>query len=53
MAKLTKTQKKKLVTDILNKTKKLFMQPSGWWIVSTKDMDTIEKLCAKFMKRIG
>ena len=56
--KLTKTQKKRLVQEIRSKTQKLYTQ--SWLpgvttgaVVSTKDMEAIERLCAKFMKRIG
>ena len=58
MPKMTKTQKKRLVQDILAKSMKLYMQPvkfqtgsSG--VMSVKDMEAMERLCAKWMKRIG
>lgn len=57
MARLTKTQKKRMVKEIESKTKKLFM--FGFYgvrnesIVDVKDMAAIEKLCKKFMNRIG
>ena len=56
MSKMTKAQKKRMVKDILNKTKKLFMSGRGTIhsdVASTKDMEAIERLCAKWMKRIG
>lgn len=56
MGKLTKTQKKRLVNDIMSKTKKLYMSDlKGWelYVVSTKDLEAIERLTAKWMKRIG
>lgn len=55
MARLTKTQKKRLVKEIESKAKKLYMVPTLdiVKVVNTKDMEAIEKLCAKFMKRIG
>ncbi len=55
MAKLTKTQKKRLVKEIESKAKKLYLwawAPSGSPIIETKDMQAIEKMFAKFMKRI-
>jgi tRNA(Arg) A34 adenosine deaminase TadA len=57
MAKMTKTQKKRMISEIQKKSKKLYMDaaeyPFNAVIVSTKDMEAIEKLCAKWMKRIG
>jgi hypothetical protein len=55
MAKLTKTQRKRLVSEIQKKTKKLYMSPdfAHQVIVSTKDMEAIDRLCAKWMKRLG
>jgi len=57
MAKMTKTQKKRLISEIEKKSKKLYMGDgitfSQGYIVSTRDMEAIEKLCAKWMKRIG
>ena len=57
MARLTKTQKKRMVKEIESKAKKLYM--FGFYgirnesIVDVKDMAAIEKLCKKFMNRIG
>jgi hypothetical protein len=56
--KLTKTQKKRLVQDILSKSMKLYTQPVRYQdgssgVMSVKDMEAIERLCAKWMKRIG
>ena len=61
MAKMTKAQKKRMVRDIQNKAKKLFMD--DWSsarkegranvIVNVADVTAIEKLCTKWMKRIG
>ena len=59
MAKLTKAQQKRMVKDIMAKTQKLFMSGSGRSnvlksaVVNGADMMAIEKLCAKWMKRIG
>ena len=58
MAKLTKTQKKRLVSEIQKKTKKFYLDQATWVatgvnMVSTKDMEAIDRLCAKWMKRIG
>jgi len=51
MAKMTKTQKKRAVKDILSKSKKLFM--ADMETLDWKDMGAIEKLCKKWLKRIG
>lgn len=59
MAKMTKAQAKRMVRDIEAKTKKLYTMNWGSKnvtsnvIVSTPDMAAIEKLTAKWMKRIG
>lgn len=59
MAKMTKAQKKRMVKEILSKSKKLYMVTTTTYssneppILSTKDMEAIERLCAKWMKRIG
>jgi len=58
MGSMTKSQKKRLVQDILNKSKKLYMidvigQYRGVEIIDTKDMSAIERMCKKWMKRIG
>ena len=55
---LTKTEARRLVTNIESKTKKLFIKPartsSGILarVVSVQDMAAIEKLCAKWMNRL-
>lgn len=51
--KLTKPQEKRLVKEIHSKTKKLFIVSGITSIVSVADMAAIDKLCAKWMKRIG
>lgn len=57
MPKLTKAQQKRLVKEILSKSKKLYTvdiySPGPITPVNTQDMAAIEKLCAKWMKRIG
>lgn len=57
MAKMTKAQKKRMVKDIMKKTQKLYMSDDNSaytaWVVSIADMSAIEKLCNKWMKRIG
>jgi len=55
MVKMTKTQEKRAVKSVLQKTKRLYMQDKfvGSSIISTQDMAAIEKLCSKWMKRIG
>ena len=56
MAKLTKTQAKRLVRDIESKAKKLYTHSTPSAIrhpLSTKDMQTIEKLCSSWLKKIG
>ena len=51
MAKMTKAQEKRMVKAILQKTKKLFNQYDS--ILTTQDMAAMEKLCKKWLKRIG
>tara|TARA_Y100001973_G_C5201792_1_gene338376 strand:- start:3660 stop:3842 length:183 start_codon:yes stop_codon:yes gene_type:complete len=60
MAKMTKAQAKRMVRDIESKAKKLFvnertkgMSGNMAGVVSVQDMAAIEKLCSKWMKRIG
>ena len=52
MAKMTKAQAKRLVISIESKTQKLFLLKGGN-MVDAKDMIAIEKLCSKWLKRIG
>ena len=52
MSKLTKAQEKRLVRAINSKTKKLFTD-TRIHLVSVADMSAIEKLTAKWLKRIG
>lgn len=59
MPKLTKTQKKRLISEIMSKTSKLYMfshtdmagHPEH--IVSTKDIEAVERLTSKWLKRLG
>jgi len=56
MAKLTKAQQKRLVRDAQRKLQKLYVGPmfdKGPSIVSTADIMAIDKLCKKFLQRIG
>jgi len=57
MVKMTKAQKKRMVRDIQSKASKLYLEPLSLTgqpvIVTVNDMAAIEKLCAKFIKRIG
>jgi hypothetical protein len=61
MAKMTKVQAKRMVRDIEAKCKKLYFTQkssrsrtfSTVGIISIQDMDKIEKMCSKWMKRIG
>lgn len=59
MARLTKSQQKRLARDINAKAKKLFMVVlhgqgrAGSHIVSVSDMAAIERLTTKWLKRIG
>lgn len=59
MAKMTKAQQKRMVRDIMAKTQKLFMSGAGRSdvlksaVVNGADMIAIEKMCSKWMKRIG
>jgi len=53
MAKMTKTQARRLVKEIENKTKKLFIQghsASTLVRVTVKDMETVKRLCDKWNK---
>ena len=54
---MTKTQKKRMVREIDNKVKKLYFTSAdfatGKQIVTAQDMIAIQKLCSKWMKRIG
>ena len=55
MPRLTKSQQKRLVIDAHKKIGKLYR--SIWItdnvVVSTKDMEAIDKLCQQWTKRIG
>tara|TARA_Y100000310_G_C20315119_1_gene638056 strand:+ start:315 stop:470 length:156 start_codon:yes stop_codon:yes gene_type:complete len=51
MAKMTKAQEKRMIKSILQKSKKLFYQPDS--VFTTQDMAAMEKLCKKWLKRIG
>ena len=55
--KMTKAQQKRMITDIKKKVSKLFIEPLSLTgqsvVVTTNDMAAIEKLCSKWMKRIG
>jgi hypothetical protein len=59
MPKMTKAQQKRMVKDILKKTKKLYMSEvrnmgSAYSIiVNNKDVEAVERMCSKWMKRIG
>jgi len=52
MAKLTKTQKKRLVKEIKSKATKLYMLDFPV-IMSMKDYDAIRKICDRVMNKIG
>jgi len=54
MAKLTKTEKKRLITAIEQKTKKLYMQSGvSDQTVTAADMEAIHRMCKKWGKRAG
>ena len=59
MPRLTKTQAKRLITDILSKTQKLYMSTGQTrslalrTVVNTKDMEAVERLTEKWLKRLG
>jgi hypothetical protein len=59
LPKLTKTQKKRLVNDILAKTQKLYLYGTvdpaqgKFGLVDRADMDAISRICKKLLKRIG
>ena len=54
---ITLAQQKRMVRDILGKSMKLYLNKGQLrdksYVVSTADMAAMEKLCAKWMKRIG
>jgi hypothetical protein len=51
---MTKAQKKRMALDVLKKTQKLFQRTDlNLGIVSVQDMVAIEKMTAKWIKRIG
>mgnify|MGYP003149147751 CR=1 FL=1 len=54
---ITLAQQKRMVRDILGKSMKLYLNKGQLrdksHVVSTADMAAMEKLCAKWMKRIG
>ena len=52
MPKLTKTQKRRLANDILNKSKKLW-GADFQVVMSTKDYIAIEAIISRTLKRIG
>jgi flagellar motor switch protein FliG len=55
MAKNTKAEQKRLIESIISKTKRMFLQlPSTDYAkVSVKDVEVIERICAKWLKRMG
>ena len=54
MPKLTKTQKKRLISAIEEKTKKLYMQSGiADQTVTAADMEAIHRMCKKWGKRAG
>jgi hypothetical protein len=54
MSKMTKAQQKRMVRDIISKTKKLYLAMGrDSYSVSTADMAAVEKLTSKWLKRIG
>jgi hypothetical protein len=54
MPRMTKAQKKRMALDVLKKTQKLFQRTDlNLGIVSVQDMVAIEKMTAKWIKRIG
>ena len=62
MPRLTKTQQKSLVKEILSKPQKLYLYSINvgyketvrqTLLVTTKDMEAIERLTQKWLKRIG
>lgn len=51
MVRLTKAQKKRLVTSLKDKADKLYMQASPV-ILSMKDYDAIRSICDRVLKKI-
>ena len=54
---LTLAQQKRLVQEIMSKTLKLYTNKGqlsdGSFVVSVKDVEVLEKMCTKWMKRIN
>lgn len=54
MPKITKSQAKRLVRDIQSKASKLYLAHNpNLRVVNVKDMEAIERLTAKWLKRLG
>ena len=58
MTRITKTQAKRLINDIESKARKLFNSPragkGGFPVTCTiKDMEAIQRMCDRWMKRLG
>ena len=54
VGRLTKTEKKRLIKAIYNKTQKLFtMQGISDGVVTPKDMDTIYNMCKRWDRKVG
>ena len=55
MAKMTKTQARNTVKAIWSKSKRLFLQPPGNTDagMTVKDLETIDRLCRKWAKKLN
>tara|TARA_R110002110_G_scaffold288093_1_gene502559 strand:+ start:1018 stop:1191 length:174 start_codon:yes stop_codon:yes gene_type:complete len=56
MAKMTKTQKRRALNDIVRKSKKIWMQSStggSTYLLTFKDIEAIDKIIQRALKRLG
>ena len=53
MAKMTKTQQRRLLDAIYGKASKLTFQEYGSMLMTTKDFLVIERIVAKYQKKLG
>ena len=52
MARMTKTKEKKLLSGIYGKASKLTFQEYGSMLMTTKDFLVIERIVAKYQKKL-
>jgi len=53
MTKMTKRIARKRILEAQQKFKKVYMWPLGTFIVKTADMEAIDKIVARCLKRLG